>query len=158
MLDVDGPDPLGVAIGVVRASATNDRARAYDVVESVAMAVLVQRQVAAVASGVAFTADPISGARDRVWIGAVRGLAVGLVDGTEIGDEWLVPSQHGAAPVPVRTSIGAIDAHLAMAVADLARLVEQVEGIPQDVEWAWDGDVLWLVQARPMTGLPRSTS
>ena len=40
----------------------------------------------------------------------------------------------------------------------LARLGEQVEALlggPQDIEWAFEGDRLWLVQARPITTLPR---
>ena len=34
---------------------------------------------------------------------------------------------------------------------DLALQVEELSGLPQDVEWAWDGEQVWLVQARPIT-------
>lgn len=46
------------------------------------------------------------------------------------------------------------------AALDLARLARQVEDTlgafetPQDIEWVWDGDRLWLVQARPVTRQP----
>ena len=33
----------------------------------------------------------------------------------------------------------------------LALEVEALAGTPQDVEWASDGDTVWLVQARPIT-------
>ena len=51
-------------------------------VEKVQMAVLVQEMVAAEFSGVAFTADPISGATDRLVVEWVPGLGDLLVQGT----------------------------------------------------------------------------
>jgi phosphohistidine swiveling domain-containing protein len=30
-------------------------------------------------------------------------------------------------------------------------MAERYAGVPQDIEWAWDGSLLWLVQARPIT-------
>jgi pyruvate,water dikinase len=34
--------------------------------------------------------------------------------------------------------------------------IEELMGRPQDVEWAYDAEQLWIVQARPITGLPAS--
>ena len=45
----------------------------------------------------------------------------------------------------------------------LARLIFRVHwslgdgDVPQDVEWAWDGADFWLLQARPVTRIPRWT-
>ena len=42
-------------------------------------------------------------------------------------------------------------------VAELVKLAQAIEaffhGIPQDIEWSWDGDQLWILQSRPITNL-----
>jgi rifampicin phosphotransferase len=124
------------------ASAENGRPR---------MAVLVQAMVEADSSGVAFTANPLTGRRDEVVITAVRGLGERLVSGDAVGDEWVVRGEDATLR---RESEGAIDAGRALEVAALARRVEERFGPPQDLEWAISDSVLYLLQARPMTALP----
>jgi pyruvate,water dikinase len=121
------------------------------------MAVLVQVMVAADAAGVAFTANPLTGARDEVVITAVRGLGERLVSGQAMGDQWIV--RDGQAQC-TRSSEQAITADQARQVATLARRVHAHLGTSQDLEWAITTDPggpeggLWLLQARPMTALP----
>ncbi|WP_417564631.1 PEP/pyruvate-binding domain-containing protein [Microbacterium sp.] len=115
------------------------------------MAVLVQRQVTADAAGVAFTADPVTGQRDRVVISAVTGLGDGVTDGRADADEWAVVDD---VAHPVRVRQGALTAGQARQVAALARRVEQHAGCPQDVEWALADGRLVVLQARPITALP----
>jgi pyruvate,water dikinase len=114
------------------------------------MAVLIQRMVSAEASGVAFSANPITGDRDQVVINAVRGLGDRLVSGVASPDQWLVATD----AVPETTPEHAIEAQQARAIADLARAVERTFGGPQDIEWAIAGGQLTLLQARPITALP----
>ncbi|MDQ2097345.1 MAG: glycerol-3-phosphate acyltransferase [Tychonema bourrellyi B0820] len=42
-------------------------------------------------------------------------------------------------------------------VAELVKLAQAIEaffhGIPQDIEWSWDGEKLWILQSRPITNL-----
>jgi pyruvate,water dikinase len=115
------------------------------------MAVLVQAMVEADSSGVAFTANPVTGRRDEVIVTAVRGLGERLVSGDAVGDEWVVRGEDATLR---RESEGALTARRALEVAGLARRVEAHFGPPQDVEWAISGDELYLLQARPMTALP----
>jgi rifampicin phosphotransferase len=124
------------------------------------MAVLVQVMVPADAAGVAFTANPLTGARDEVVISAVRGLGERLVAGQATGDQWIV--RHAQAR-PTRATEQAISADQARQIATLARRVHAHLGSPQDLEWAITTDPtdvsgteggLWLLQARPMTALP----
>ena len=132
--------------------------------ESASVAVLVQPMVPAIAAGVAFTADPVTGDRDQTVVTAVRGVAERLVGGESTGDQWRVI---GPAATAERVVEDAVTADQAVAVATLARDVERLLGLPQDVEWAIEpaeplepdhGDVrgwrLALLQARPMTALP----
>jgi rifampicin phosphotransferase len=154
-LDVD-PDQVADAVRRCWESATSQRVTAFQqrhqhAQDRPAMAVLVQRMVHPDAAGVAFTANPVSGARDEAVITAVRGLGERLVGGEAIGDQWVI--HHGQASC-TRATEQALTADQALAVADLARRVEQHYGAPQDLEWATTGDRLWLLQARPMTALP----
>lgn len=111
-------------------------------------AVVIQRMAQATTAGVAFTADPVSGAHDVVVISAVKGLADRLVSGEEDGETWRVRSGRIETPSnPVLTP------EQAQRVAGMARRAEAHYGRPQDVEWAFEGDRLVLLQSRPITTL-----
>ncbi|MCT7373660.1 PEP/pyruvate-binding domain-containing protein [Chelativorans salis] len=114
-----------------------------------APAVLVQRLVRARAAGVAFSADPVSGRRDRIVASAVAGLGDRLVGGETDGDDYLIDRRTGAlleGPEDGVLSPADLEALSAM----VAR-IEAVRGVPQDVEWAFEGKRLFLLQARPIT-------
>ncbi|WP_067857217.1 phosphoenolpyruvate synthase [Nocardia shimofusensis] len=139
------------------------------------MAVVVQRMIASITAGVAFTADPATGRRDRVVVEAARGLGEVVVSGSVEPDTYVFDA---AGPTLLETHRGAqnfaivtgpegdrrvtldeadvaapvLDDEQATAVAALALAVTRHHaGIPQDVEWAFDDQALWLVQARPIT-------
>lgn len=147
-LDVAAAD-VADAVRRCRASAHAERVNAYRQTGG-GMAVLVQRMVRADAAGVAFTADPVTGARDEVVVTAVAGLGEALVSGAAVGEEWLIRGEH----VEVVRAGRVLRPEQAAAVAGLARRVAAHLGGPQDIEWAIAGGRLYLLQARPMTALP----
>jgi pyruvate,water dikinase len=155
VLDVRGFDALVGAVQRCWASAFSERVAAYRAAtgneQKGGMAVLIQRLVHADASGVAFSANPITGDRLECVVNAVRGLGERLVSGQATPDAWTVRGQD-----VVRHSApeGAITAPQALAVAELARRAAAHFGAPQDVEWAIADDQLFLLQARPITALP----
>ena len=114
-----------------------------------APAVIVQQMVVARCAGVAFSADPVSGRRDRVIVAAITGLGDRLVGGEEDGQSYVLQKTDGRAleqpPDPI------------LSAADLAALhglviaVEAACGGPQDIEWAFAGERLSVLQARPIT-------
>jgi phosphoenolpyruvate synthase/pyruvate phosphate dikinase len=137
-------------------------------------AVIVQRLVAAEAAGVAFTVDPVTGARDRVLIEANFGLGESVVGGhvnpdgftvlkdtgqiveRRIGDKRLKSVLHSTGsrlePLPDNLSRQAsITDDAIQAVASLAGRVEAHYGAHVDIEWAWKDGQVWLLQARPVT-------
>jgi phosphohistidine swiveling domain-containing protein len=83
-----------------------------------------------------------------------------LVGGEAVGDEWSI---RGRDVVPRRLKEQAISSEQALAIARLARRVEELLETPQDIEWAIESDGgsgwrLLLLQARPMTALPPEVS
>ena len=158
LLDVAAED-LVEAIRRVGASGAGDRIRSYtNDAGADAIAVLVQRMLRPRAAGVAFTADPINGDRDVTLVTAVPGLGDSLVGGQVGGESWRVKDGH-ASKAPGRASTAQVLTNREVkAIAALARRVEAVFGVPQDIEWAIDGSTLWLLQARPMTALSEAVS
>ena len=175
ILDVTGPDELADAIS--RCFASYNRAAAIQYrqdqqVESAAMAVLVQRQVKGVYSGVAFSRDPIARQGDTVVIEALEGATAQVVSGQVTPEQYQVhvpnldqsvvsASKHQLQDwtLPANLTLalegnGNVPPQLIQQVAYLARHLEDFyHGIPQDIEWTYDGHQLWLLQARPITTL-----
>ena len=92
VLEVRGLEALA-AVRRCWASAFSERIATYRAArgqDASRMAVLVQRLVPAAAAGVAFTANPVTGARDETVVSAVRGLGERLVSGQASPDEWIV--------------------------------------------------------------------
>ncbi len=146
ILDVDA-DSVAARISEVRAAAR--------LAHEESMPVIVQVMIDPVCAGVAFTADPVTGATGATIVTATRGLADRLLSGLVAGDEWRIS---GSGAKQIRRSEGVLSRRLARRVAMKAREVADRFESPQDVEWAWDGHHLWLVQARPITGLPDEVS
>lgn len=145
---------------------------------SSAPAVLVQRMVDADVSGVAFSADPVTGRRSLAVVSAVPGLGTALVGGEAAADVFKVDrtgkiverqiarknishvfdsaAELGVSAVTLSEAEGtkpSLTDDQAVAVARLARDAAQVFGRPQDIEWAIKGDELFLLQSRPITTL-----
>jgi len=167
------PEELGPAVARCLASARSDRATAYLGGDPAPMAVVIQHQVAAGRSGVAFSVDPVSGSREEVLVEAVFGHGEGMVGGLVSPDRYRVTDD---GRVRVRRSVKpvAFDAagrrrrlpgerQAARTLRDdeavsVARLVRQAEagfGRPVDVEFCFEGSRLWLLQCRAVTALER---
>ena len=138
---------------------------------TVALAVVIQRLVDADTSGVLFTRDPITGSEETL-IDASWGLGESIVSGAVTPDQYRATTatvlerhlgakqtridRHGAttrttnvAPAD-QTRLCLTDTQ----VLELARLGQAVQnhyGIDMDLEWAYTGSTLWLLQARPIT-------
>lgn len=116
-------------------------------------AVIVQRMVDASAAGVAFTADPVTGATDRIVVNAVAGLADRLVAGETTGDTYVLDRAGEAIESTLTGEKPILSPHLSKQLAAAAVRVAEIERCPQDIEWAIEGGQLHLLQARPITTL-----
>ncbi len=147
ILDIDPADGDAVvdAVKLVFASLWHPAPvayrRSFAVDESaVAMAAVMMAMVPARRAGVVFTVDP-AGDGSTARIETVDGLADSLVSGrvTPVVTVLTRAGPTAGAPPDVARAL------------ELALEVEELAGTPQDVEWATDGDTVWLVQARPIT-------
>ena len=143
--------------------------------QDVMMSVLVLAMIRSSAGGVLYTVDPNSARNDDVLISGTHGLGVGVVDGSMNVDFWRMRRSDGAvleeriarkATQYEELPQGGIVArpvpeHLCNAPCltpeQLATLkgygvrLEEHYGMPQDVEWALDGDgQLFIIQSRPL--------
>lgn len=154
-LDVTGARDVADAVRECWSSAYDQRVHAYVAAgapEAVGrMAVLIQPMVPALAAGVAFTANPVTGDRDETVVEAVVGLGDGLAAGAVTPEAWTV---RGGVARRSSAGHGVLSAATAAEVAALARRVAAWLGDPQDIEWAVTGKGVVLLQARPITALP----
>ena len=167
VLHVTSPAALQEAITLVLASYSHPVAAQYRRDRSlpyISMAVLIQQQIRGVFSGVAFSRDPISQQGEAVLIEGLPGDATRVVSGRTTPEQYRVylqeSEERGAEGEvqPVTTSeiegSGDLPPALIQQVAILVRELEnRYHGIPQDIEWTYDGQQLWLLQARPITTL-----
>jgi pyruvate,water dikinase len=141
---------------------------------SVAMGVLCQRLVPAVASGVAYTADPTGAADDVILVNAVWGLGRYAVEGLVSADQYrldregakvlsqrigrqeveLVPGPEGPEERPVppgRVGKPCLSLGQLRLLAEYVLTLERHFNRPQDVEWALDTrGRLYILQSRPL--------
>ena len=155
ILGVTGEEALLDAVRRCWASLWNERAVAYRATHDVALtglalAVVVQRMVDARCAGVLFTADPVTGTRERAVIDAVVGLGERLVSGAANPDHYGVDPRTG---VVLERRGGTLDDTRLRELAGVGALIERHFGRPQDVEWAIDAERLWIVQSRDITTL-----
>jgi phosphoenolpyruvate synthase/pyruvate phosphate dikinase len=154
------------------ASAESERARAYRErmgMGSARMSVAVQEMVDADVSGVLFTCNPVTGDPSSVAVNASWGLGLAVVGGEVTPDEYVLSKVTGevirqtlgdkhveyrpdAVAVPEeRRRVACLDGEQLAELLDVAKRIEAHFGGHQDVEWAFAGRELFLLQARPVT-------
>jgi len=184
-LNIVGPDAVIEAIARCWASGHADHARQYRERHGlherpVRVAVLVQQLVPADVSGVVFSANPVNGRRDELVINASWGLGESIVAGRVTPDAYVVrrPDRHvthrtigDKTRMTVRTPAGTREVEVprllrrqpALTDAQIVELVDVVLGlelrmqVPVDVEVAWHGKDLYVLQCRPITTIGAAT-
>ncbi len=181
-LNVVGVDAVVDRVRACFASLWGDRAIAYRHKQGIdpllaTMGVVVQEMVASEVAGVGFSLDPVGGDIGALIIDANYGLGESVVSGEGDVDHWILAKADLSirqATVArkgrkiVATASGTEEVMLTDAeaeqpclsdrqvrdVGDLLLRVEAHYQFPQDIEWAYAGDRLHLLQARPITTIP----
>ncbi|CAF2755241.1 unnamed protein product [Rotaria sp. Silwood2] len=147
----------------------------------VKLAVVVQAMISSEVSGVAFTANPITGLRNEVVIDSTYGLGEALVSDLVTPDHYEIlfdnyenaeirvknigkkgihiigKSDGGTETLVTMDNNKKIEALSDQYIIQLAKLAKQVEKSynyqPQDLEWSFSNEKLYILQARPITTL-----
>ncbi|MFC6837907.1 PEP/pyruvate-binding domain-containing protein [Halomarina ordinaria] len=181
-LNVHGTEAVVDRVRDCMASLFTDRAITYraknDIPhEDVALAVVVQEMVTPDASGILFTADPVSGNRRVTAIEAGRGLGEAFVSGEatpdsirvdthtgdlldyDVGDQRVAVRarpEGGTETVELSSSVRTARVLTDEQVRTLVALGARIDALfdpPQDIEWALEDGTFSIVQSRPITTL-----
>jgi pyruvate, water dikinase len=143
----------------------------------VGIAVPVQRMVASESSGVMFTVEPITSDTNQIVIEAIYGLGEGLVSGEVTPDMYILDKKNLGI---ISRNVSHQEKKLARAqgngqgntwqsilstsrekpkisdedirkLAEIAKTIEAHYKSPQDIEWAKEGNSIYIVQTRPVT-------
>ncbi|GAB4014701.1 phosphoenolpyruvate synthase [Spirosoma migulaei] len=141
----------------------------------VQLAVVVQKMVFPQSAGILFTADPVSGNRKVVSIDASFGLGEALVSGLVNADNVKVrngeiidkkistkklaiyAAKDGGTKEqdiePEQQNSQTLTDEQILQLERIGRTIETHFGSPQDIEWCFVGDTVYVVQSRPITTL-----
>ncbi|MGX5701580.1 phosphoenolpyruvate synthase [Bacillus cereus] len=141
----------------------------------VSICVVVQKMVFPEASGILFTADPITSNRKVLSIDASFGLGEALVSGLVSADNYRVKEDEIVEKViatkklaiygrkeggterkkiaPNQQKIQTLTEQQILQLARIGRQIEAYFGCPQDIEWCLVDDTIYIVQSRPITTL-----
>ncbi|MDM5309418.1 phosphoenolpyruvate synthase [Peribacillus frigoritolerans] len=179
-LNIKGKDAILQHISKCWASLFTDRAVIYRMQNGfdhrkVYLSVVIQRMIFPQASGILFTADPVSSNRKVLSIDASFGLGEALVSGLVSADNYKV--QEGRIvekmistkklAIYARKEGGTVEKEIGPGqqvlstlsdeqVLELERIGRKLEahfGRPQDIEWCLVDDTFYIVQSRPITTL-----
>ena len=180
-LNVVGVDRVAEAVRKCWASAHSARVQAYrrqqgESAKTIQLAVLVQQLVIADIAAVVFSANPVTGNREEIVINVSWGLGESIVGGTVTPDTYVVRksdlaiikrqiaekqrmtvmllngTREVAIPRLMRQQPAMSDAQ-ALEMAQLALKLERQMGWSVDIECAYQGEKLYLLQCRPITTL-----
>ncbi|NRD80046.1 phosphoenolpyruvate synthase [Bacillus sp. BRMEA1] len=179
-LNIIGIEAILKHISKCWASLFSDRAVIYRIQKgfdhlNVYISVIVQRMVFPKASGIVFTADPITSNRKLLSIDASFGLGEALVSGLVSADCYKVQEDQivdkviaakklaiygqkegGTVTVPLDPEQQKTQTLTDQQILELARIGRQIEayfGCPQDIEWCLADDTFNILQSRPITTL-----
>ncbi|MEK4306280.1 phosphoenolpyruvate synthase [Oceanobacillus sp. M60] len=179
-LNIIGKEAILQHIRKCWASLFTDRAVIYRIQNGFAhnqvyLSVIIQRMVFPQASGILFTADPISSNRKLLSIDAGFGLGEALVSGLTSADCYKVEEgkiidkmiadkklaiyrrKDGGTNThqlnPEQQKAQTLTDQQILQLASIGREIEASFGMPQDIEWCLVDDTFYIVQSRPITTL-----
>ncbi|WP_170311515.1 PEP/pyruvate-binding domain-containing protein [Vallitalea okinawensis] len=136
------------------------------------IAVIIQKQINSSSSGVGFSLNPLNNCYDEAVINANTGLGESVVSGLVTPDEFIVDKyreeiiektlgskeqaiilseQEGTKIIAGSQEMYSIDDQKAIRITKLINDIEDYYGFPVDIEWAFSGNELYILQSRPIT-------
>ncbi|MEV4884701.1 phosphoenolpyruvate synthase [Chitinophaga ginsengisegetis] len=179
-LNITGKPAILKHISKCWASLFTDRAIIYRIQNGfdhsqVYLSVVIQKMVFPQASGILFTADPVTANRKQLSIDAGFGLGEALVSGLVSADCYKVQEgeitgkmtgtkklaiygkEEGGTVTrqlsPDQQKMQVLTDQQILQLAHTGRKIEAYFGSPQDIEWCLADDTFYIVQSRPITTL-----
>jgi len=181
LLNVKGEDDVVNAVKECWASLFTPRAIFYREEkgfkhEEVSIAVVVQRMINADKAGVMFTVNPATSDKSKIVIEGAYGLGEAVVSGQVTPDtyvvnketleieereistqEWMITRKgektvRVEVPEDIRSKQKLDDSEI-VELARYGKKIEEHYNFPQDIEWAVEGDKIYILQSRPVTTL-----
>lgn len=156
---VNNKEELSQAVQEVRESYSTPEAINYRRQREIpdrGIAVLIQPLINSKVAGVAFSRNPLDGG-SQIIIEALEGGAANVVGGRETPVNLVIDISNDGA---VKNSLEKLTDNNLLPVEIIEELVSQAReieayfhGLPQDIEWCWDGEKIWILQSRPITNL-----
>lgn len=161
-------------------SAFSDRIETYrkenNIEEITIPSVIVQKMVNSEKSGVAFGANPVNSNIKETIVSAVFGLGSGLVDGIATADTYSIMNNNIEKEIATKDYMHILENNEVVQkqvdekiknsqvlsekqISEVKELVKKASaffGRYQDIEWAYEGEKLYLLQSRPITTLTNS--
>ena len=161
-------------------SAFSERIETYrkenNIEEIMIPSVIVQKMVNSEKSGVAFGANPVNSNIKEVVVSAVFGLGSGLVDGIATADTYKIENNNTEKEIATKDFMHVLENDRVIQkqvdeklknsqvlsekqIIEVKELVKKASvffGRYQDIEWAYEGEKLYLLQSRPITTLTSS--
>ncbi len=174
------PQNILASIKEIWISVYADRVNAYRKEKGIAgipsMAVIIQEMIDPDVSGVAFGANAITGNRNEKIISSVYGVGEGIVSGELNSDNYFVSASEikkeitlkefalkqknggGTEKITVDVSLQnkeSLSDQQINEVSNLLNVLKKHYSTPQDIEFAYKNNILYILQARPITTLHR---
>ncbi|TQS71838.1 phosphoenolpyruvate synthase [Ornithinibacillus gellani] len=179
-LNIKGKDAILEHIKKCWSSLFTERAVIYRIQngfdhQKVYLSVVIQRMISSQASGILFTADPITSNRKVLSIDAGFGLGEALVSGQISADNYKVRDgrimkrrisqkklaidvkEEGGTKErnlgPKQQNLSTLTDEQVLELEKIGRKIEAYFGHPQDIEWCFADGSFYIVQSRPITTL-----
>jgi pyruvate, water dikinase len=142
----------------------------------VEMAVVIQTMIDSDLSGVAFTKHPVTNNKNQIVIDVVYGLGEALVSGEVTPSSYIinkntlnvitkdivvqhkkfVRNKNGSKNIwaeikSEENNLPKLDERMLLEIAKVGKDLENIEGVPCDIEWAISSNMLYILQCRPIT-------
>lgn len=149
-LNIKGKKNIMKAIKLCYRSLFNDNAKIYakmnsDRLEYESMAIAVQELAPVIVAGVIFTVDPVNQDNKKMIIEYTEGLGDSIVSG----------HKKPILKIINRTQISNLQKIFLKKLSKTALNLEKIFGAPQDIEWGWDGQEIYIFQSRNITTLDK---
>jgi phosphoenolpyruvate synthase/pyruvate phosphate dikinase len=149
-LNVAGEENIIKAITLCYQSLFSDNARIYSKINGIrleyeSMAIAIQELVPVTVAGVVFTADPVNQDDKKMIVEYAEGLGDSIVSG----------HKNPILKEIEKTKINNLKNVFLKKLSKIALDLEKVFGNPQDIEWGWDGQNIYIFQSRNITTLDK---